>query len=138
MLRTAFAFVSGLFASMIAITFLELANAKLLFPPPPGMDFTNARQVDAFVASMPASAQALLVFGWSAGAFVGGGVAARIAERHRLAVALAIGALVAVGVVVNAAGIHHPAWVTAAGVLLPVPLAWLAAWLVQRMGPRVA
>jgi hypothetical protein len=136
MLRTAFAFVSGLFATMIAITFVELANARLLFPPPPGMDFTDARQVDAFVASMPASALVLLVLGWCAGAFIGGGVAARIAEHHRSLLALAIGALVAIGVLFNAADIHHPAWVTAAGVVLPIPLAWLAARLVQRFGTR--
>ena len=137
MLRTAFAFVTGLFATMIAITFIELANAKL-FPPPPGMDFTDVRQVDAFVASMPTSALVLLVLGWCAGAFIGGGVAARIAERHRMVLALAIGALVAVGVLFNAADIHHPAWVMGAGVVLPIPLAWLAARLVQRFGTRAA
>jgi len=137
MLRTAFAFVAGLFAAMIAITFIELANARLLYPPPQGMDFTDARQVEAFIAAMPTGALALLVLGWCAGAFVGGGVAARIAQQYRTLLALAIGALVAIGVVSNATGIHHPAWVTASGVLLPIPLAWLAATLVRRFDARV-
>lgn len=136
MLRNAFAFISGVFASMIVITFVELADAKLVYAPPPGMDFTDPAQVDAFVAGMPATALAMVLAGWCLGAFVGGGVAARLAETHRTALAIAIGALVAFGVAMNAMQDHHPAWVMVGGLVLPIPLAWLAASLVQRFGPR--
>ena len=59
-------------------------------------------------------------------AFAGGWVAARIA-RHRMAAALIIGVLVLAGVIANNAMIPHPLWMTVAGIVLPLPLAWLAA-----------
>lgn len=133
MLRNAFAFISGVFASMIVITFVELADAKFVHAPPPGMDFKDPAQVDAFVASMPMAALAMVLGGWCLGAFVGGGVAARLAQTHRIALALSIGALVVFGVAMNAAQVHHPAWVVGGGLLLPLPLAWAAAQLVQRI-----
>jgi hypothetical protein len=136
MLRNAFAFISGVFASMIVVTFVELADATLLYPPPPGLDFKDPAQVDAFVAGMPASALAMVLAGWCLGAFVGGGVAARLAETHRVALAASIGALVAFGVAMNALQVHHPAWVVVGGLVLPVPLAWLAAQLVFRRASR--
>ena len=68
----------------------------------------------------------LVLIGWVLGAFLGGWVAARIA-RHRRAAALVIGALVVLGVVANNMMIPHPLWMTIAGVLLPIPAAWLAA-----------
>lgn len=131
MLRTLFAFVSGVFAMMIVITFVELANAKLFFPPPAGMDWANSQTVAAFVASLPLSAMLLVLSGWLLGAFVGATVAARIAERHRLACALGIGALVVLGVLDSARSISHPSWMIVLGVLLPLPLAWLGARLAQ-------
>lgn len=131
MLRTLFAFVSGVFAMMIVITFIELANAKFFFPPPSGMDWTDSRAVTAFVASLPASAMALVLIGWLLGAFVGAAVAARIAERHRLPCALGIGVLVMLGVLDSARTISHPTWMIVLGVLLPLPLAWLGARLAE-------
>jgi hypothetical protein len=132
MLRTLFAFVSGVFAMMIVITFIELANAKFFFPPPAGMDWRDAGAVAAFLASLPVAAKILVLAGWLLGALVGATVAARIAERHRLACALGIGALVVLGVLDSARSISHPAWMIALGVLLPLPLAWLGAQLAQK------
>jgi len=130
-LRTLFALISGVFAMMIVITFVELANAKLLFPPPAGMDWNDSAAVAAFAASMPTAAMAMVLFGWLLGAFVGAVVAARIALRHRLPCALLVAALVVAGTIHSALTIPHPTWMIAAGILLPWPLAWLAARLAQ-------
>ena len=132
MLRRIFAIISGLFAMMIVITFVELANVKFFFPPPPGLDLTSPEAIAAYVPTMPVMAFVVVLFGWLLGAFAGGLVAARIAERRQVAFALAIGAVDAALVAINALSIPHPAWVTAAGVLLPMPMAWLGARLVQK------
>jgi Na+-transporting NADH:ubiquinone oxidoreductase subunit NqrB len=132
MLRSLFAIVSGLFAMMIVITFSELANAKFFFPLPAGLDLNDAATVAAYAATMPASAMAAVLAGWLLGAFIGAGVAAKIAEHYRLGCALLIGAIDVALTAMNALSIPHPAWVIAAGVLLPIPLAWLAATLVQK------
>ena len=131
MLRTVFAFISGVFATMIIITFVELANAKFFYPPPAGLDWTNTQSVASFAASLPTSAMAIVLAGWLLGAFVGAAVAARIAIRSAMPCALLIGAVVAAGVIDSGMTIPHPTWVIAIGVLLPIPLAYLAAKLFQ-------
>jgi hypothetical protein len=40
--------------------------------------------------------------------------------------------VIVVGVIANAVMIPHPPWMTIAGVLLPVPAAWLGARLATR------
>lgn len=138
MLRTIFAVVSGIFAMMIVITFVELANAKCFFPPPAGMDWNDAAAVAAFAASLPTAAKAMVLSGWLLGAFVGAATAALITTQHRLACALLVGALVVAGTIQSALSFAHPAWMTAAGVLLPLPLAYLAARLAARLADRLA
>jgi hypothetical protein len=135
MLRSVFALCAGLFAAMIAITGMELVNAKWLYPPPPGADFRDPAQLQAFVAAMPSSALAMVVAGWLLGALAGGVVAARLETRHPLVPAGLVGAFIAIGTLLNAQAVPHPAWVVAAGTVLPIPLALLAAGLVRRVWP---
>ena len=96
------------------------------------MDWADSQAVAAFAASLPTAAMAVVLAGWLLGAFVGAGVAAGIAERYRQTCALLVGALVVAGTIHSALSIPHPGWVIAAGVLLPLPLAYLAARLVQK------
>ena len=135
MLRSLFALCAGLFAAMIAITGVELANAKWLHPVPPGFDFRDPAQVQAFVAAMPTSALALVVAGWLLGAFAGGAVAGRLETRHPWLPAGLVGAFIAIGTLLNAQAVPHPAWVVATGTVLPIPLALLGASLVRMVWP---
>ena len=135
MLRSVFALCAGLFAAMIAITGMELANAKWLYPPPPGADFRDPAQLQAFVAAMPPSALALIAAGWLLGAFAGGAIAARLEERNPWLPAALVGAFIAIGTLLNARAVPHPGWVVAVGTLLPVPLALLGARLVRMVWP---
>ena len=132
MLRNLFALVSGLFAMMIVITFIELANARFVYPPPPGIDWNNSSAVAAFASGMPTTALLLVLLGWLVGAFVGASVAARLAGSYNVWLALLIGLLVSAGVVHSALTIPHPTWMIALGVALPPVLAWLAALRVQK------
>ncbi len=128
MLRNIFAVLTGLFAMVIVITFVELANARLFFPPPPGMDWSNKRAVAAFAASLPTTALLVVLAGWLLGAMAGAAVAATLADRLRRVCAALIGVAVVAGVVQNAMAFPHPTWITVAGVLLPLPLAWLTGY----------
>lgn len=132
MLRNLFALISGLFAMMIVITFVELANAKFVFPPPAGIDWNNTEAVAAFAQTMPTSALAIVLLGWLLGAFVGASVAARLAGSRKLWLALVVGLLVSAGVVDSALKIPHPTWMIVLGVALPPLLAWLAAARIQK------
>ena len=132
MLRNLFALLSGAFATMIVITFLAIANARLVYPPPAGIDFSQAAQANAFIADMPLAALLLLALSWPLGAFAGGWVVGKLADRHRGALAALLGVLVSAGVVHSAMTVVHPTWVVAVGVGLPPLLAWFAARLAQR------
>jgi hypothetical protein len=96
-----------------------------LFPIPAGLDPNNHAHLPAIMAAMTMAAKLMIVGGWCLGAFVGAGVAARLAN-HRLIAALIVGALVVAGTLANASEIPHPQWMTTVGTLLPLPLAWLA------------
>lgn len=132
MLRSLFAIISGIFATMIVTTFMALASAKFWFPPPIGMDLTNPEIKAAYIATMPVMALSVILLGWLLGAFAGAAVAATLALPHRMPCALVVGALSAVLIGLNAMTTPHPTWMVATGVLLPLPLAYLAAKLVQK------
>ena len=131
MLRTILGILAGLVAMFATITAIEFCG-QLVFPPPPGLDPTDPAQLERVMALLPLGAKALVVAAWAAGAFVGGWLAARIARHPRVAAGV-VGGVVALGVVAMVAEMPaHPWWMSALGLLLPVPLALLAARLARR------
>jgi cyanate permease len=101
-----------------------------LFPPPPGLNPQSQADLATIIAQAPGGAMAMLVVAWIAGAFTGGYTAARISHRHKRGAAVAVAVLVMLGV----CGMiwlvpNHPVWVSALGLLLPIPAALLAAGL---------
>jgi len=131
--RTILGILAGLVVAWLAMTICEFASL-FLHRPPVGLDLRDPQALAAHIAAAPLSAMLVVVVGWALAAFVGAWVAARIA-RHRRAAALVIGLLVLAGVIANIAMIPHPLWMTVAGLVLPLPLAWLAARIAS---PRVA
>lgn len=123
--RTILGILAGLVVAWLTMSACEFASLYL-HRPPVGMDLRDPQALAVHIAAAPASAMLVVVAGWTLAALLGGWVAARIA-RHRRTAALVIGALVVLGVVANNMMIPHPLWMTIAGVLLPIPAAWLAA-----------
>jgi len=132
MLRTMLAIVTGLITAMLVIFGVE-AVGLLFFPPPAGMRLETEADLARLVAMASPAAKAWLVFGWALGSFIGAWVAARISHRHRRIAALAVALFIVAGTAMNAMVIAHPLWMNLLGILLPVPLALLAARVV---GPR--
>ena len=132
MLRSLLAIVAGLITAMLVIFGVE-AVGMLLFPPPAGMPLDTEADLARLVALSSPAAKAWLVSGWALGSFVGAWVAARISRRHRRIAALVVALFIIAGTVMNAMAIAHPLWMNVLGILLPVPLALLAARLA---GPR--
>jgi len=127
--RTIAGVVLGVVVAWLTIMLAEFASAPL-HPMPAGFDMHDPASVAAFVATLPVAALLLVLAGWVLGALVGSHVAARIARKPLPA--LAVGMVIVVGVIANAVMIPHPTWMTIAGVLLPVPAAWLGARLAMR------
>ena len=116
--------LAGLVVAWVSIALCEFASV-FLHRPPLGVDLRDPRALAAHIDAAPVQAMLLVVIGWSLAAFLGGWVAARIA-RHRRVAALVVGAFVVLGVIANNMMIPHPQWMTITGVVLPIPLAWLA------------
>lgn len=126
MLRTILAVVAGLIVAVVIMTCSEMIGTHL-FPLPEGFSKDNPADWAALMQAMPVSAKLWVVLGWCVASFAGGWVAATISRLHKRGAALAIGVLIVAGCIANAVLIPHPWWMTALGVLLPVPLALLAA-----------
>ena len=130
MLRTLLAIVTGLITAMLVIFGVE-AIGLLLFPPPAGMRLDTEADLAKLVAMSSPAAKAWLVFGWALGSFVGAWVAARISRQHRRIAALAVALFIVAGTLMNAMVIAHPIWMNLLGIVLPIPLALLAARLAE-------
>lgn len=128
MLRTILGVLAGA-AVMFAVIMAIEAAGHGFYPPPAGLDPMNPAHEAAFaqfVATMPVAGKAMLALAWTLGAFAGGFVAAKIA-RHPRGAAVLIALLVISGVVGMILRVPHPSWLAAAGLLLPIPAALLAA-----------
>lgn len=132
--RTILAVAVGVVVAWLAIVLSQFAGAAA-YPPPPGLDVTDPAQLASFIQAAPPMAMALVLGGWVLGALAGGWTAARISRRYPRIAALLVGALVLAGVIANAMLIPHPLWMALAGVLLPLPAAWLGARLARPAPP---
>jgi len=130
MIRSTLAVLLGLVVALATMLLLEYIGMSL-FPLPPDIDLDNEADLARLVASATIDKKLWVLAGWTIAAFAGGWTAAKTSRRHRPGAALCVGALIVAGVVLNTALLPHPAWMTVAGVLLPVPAAWLA-WRATR------
>ena len=129
--RTILGMLLGVVTMMFTIYAIE-SIGHLLYPPPAGLDPRNPDHLQMIVAVAPAGAMAMLVLGWTVGTFVGGWVGARIA-RHARAAAIAVALFVMAGVAGMIVMVpEHPKWVSVLGLLLPIPVALIAARLAGR------
>lgn len=129
--RTILGMLVGILTMMLTVYSFEFLG-HVLYPPPTGLDPKNPEQLQMIIADAPVGAMLMLVFAWVAGAFVGGWVAARIG-RHARAAAIAIALFVMAGVAGMIVMIpDHPRWVSTLGLLLPIPVALIAARLAGR------
>jgi hypothetical protein len=134
--RTLLGILAGLVSMWLVTWCIEFAS-HALYPPPPGLDPRDMQHLGAILAAAPFAALAMLVGAWLLGAFAGGFVAAKIA-RHPRAAATIVALVTVLGVVAMIFLVPgHPAWVSALGVLLPVPLALLGARLARSKRPAI-
>lgn len=133
--------VAGVLAMGVVVSGVEWTVIGL-FPLPPGLDPTRPDDLARILASAAPGALLGVVLAWVAGAFVGGAAAAAISRRWPRMAAACVGLVVVAAALqmqadimqagIMQAGIPgHPTWMTVSGVLLPVPAALMAAWLVR-------
>ncbi|MBK6767910.1 MAG: hypothetical protein IPG72_02540 [Ardenticatenales bacterium] len=129
--RSGVTVVSGLIVGGLVVAVVE-GLSVFLFPPPPGMDFSNPEAYGAFMATLPAGAFVLVGAAWMAGAVAGGAVAGWLGGARADVDGGIVGLILAAGSVMNLLNYAHPAWMWAPA-LLTVPAAWyVARWVSGR------
>ncbi len=142
-LRSLAALVVGILVTGLVVVGVETLGHQL-FPAknPVAMDPGDVGAMRDFVRSLPTGALGFVVAAWTLGAFFGSVAAIRIARSHQAILAWVIGGLTLAMAGVAMWQIPHPAWMMAAGVVLPLVAVGVAVrWLVPRPlapGPHIS
>jgi hypothetical protein len=137
MLRTVLAVLAGLVVMFLCVSLVE-GLGHVLYPPPPGVDLRDPDVVKALIGQLPLMALVFVVIAWALGAFAGAWTAARLSREHRMGAALSIAVAMLIASGWSMWMIPHPGWLIAAGLALPLPLAWIAARLATPTPSRFA
>lgn len=125
------ALLAGAVAGGGSIFLLE-SLAHVAFPPPPGVDWSDAAAAAAALGAVPAGAFVAVWLAHALGTGLAAWTAARLAPKSALAHGLAVGLLFWIGGVANLFAMPHPGWFVA----LELPVYPLAAWIGARRAWR--
>jgi len=123
--------VAGTLVAFLCVFGIE-ALGHIVFPPPAGTDLTDPAQVARLMDLMPPAALAFVLAAWFLGTLAGAWVANAVAQSGLAGWIVAL--LVVAAGAYTMIMIAHPAWMWAAGLLLPLAAAWLAQRLTRRAG----
>ncbi|MEM7222356.1 MAG: hypothetical protein AAF495_05220 [Pseudomonadota bacterium] len=130
-LRPVSGFLLGVIVAFSAVALVQRLG-HLVFPPPAGLDTSDARAVAAALEQLPVGALLFLVAGWALGSYAGAAVATWIARAPSPLPGLAVGAVVLGATLLTLFNLPHPTWMMMAGALVPLPAAWLGARSIAR------
>ncbi len=124
-MRIVLGVVAGMVIAVLCVFGIEMVG-HLVYPPPSGIDPSDPADLEGLMAAVPIGALAFVIAAWLVGSLLGAWAANAIGRRAVAGWIVAL--LIIAGGVWTMATIPHPAWMWAAGILLPL----LAAWLAQR------
>jgi len=114
--RSFIAIVAGMVVAVTCVSVFDLI-AGSFHPVPEGFDPKNWEQVKAHAANAPTPALLVVLLGWVVGAFAGGVVSSRIAERKRKGYAYIISTLILAATISNFFTVPHPMWMMTAAII---------------------
>ena len=100
----------------------------LIFPMPDGVSWNDSEAINEWIKGLPQSAFILVLVAHVSQAFVGGFVAALIAKRNMMCVAIAVGVLSLAAGIMNLLMIPAPSWLW-----VEIPLYLVAAWVAGKL-----
>ena len=125
-LRSILAVLAGCFDAGLVTLVLE-GLGHWIFPPPPGVDFSDHAAVAKIMDQLPLGALVFVLAGWSVGTAVGAATAAWLAPGAAIVPGLIVGLVMLTLGVTTMLIIPHPAWFWVAAVTLTPALAWFGA-----------
>ena len=128
MLRDVGAAIAGIVTAFALILGIEHVG-HMIYPPPEGLDFSDAEAMQPYVASLPAPALLFPMFAWFIATFVGTLVASVLGTARPIIFAVVVGTLILAGTITNLIWIPHPLWFSVIAILGIIASAWLAVML---------
>lgn len=125
MFRSVLAAIAGLVVANVIVFAVEFTNSKL-HPFPPGFDMNDPAQISAFIATLPASAFAVVWVAWVLGAFAGTFVTKQLTPGCSNRPAIVVAVLFFLFCVINMLMVPHPL-LFVVGSIVATPLASLLA-----------
>lgn len=128
---------SALVGILVAFAMVALIQrlGHAIYPPPPELAEADARALAAAVATLPLGSLLFVVAAWAIGSFAGAAVASLLTRGVSLLPGLAVGALVLAATAMTLFALPHPVWMMIAGLVLPLPAAWLGCRAARRAPP---
>jgi hypothetical protein len=107
--------VLGVIVAVILVWVIEEIGHSI-YPPPPGLDFSDPEAMKAYVDSLPLGALLSVAIAWFAGSLGGTFAACRLGAARSIVYAPIVGGMMFVGAAINFAAIPHPWWFLIIGV----------------------
>ncbi len=125
MIRNAAAIIGGIAIAFLTVMLVDMLN-HAIYPPPPGLDFTDPDAIRPYLDTLPIGAFLLIMASSMVAAFVGTLVASYVGTIQPRNCAIIVGGMVFAATVANFIAIPHPMWLAVATLLGVVVSAWAA------------
>jgi hypothetical protein len=130
-LRRIGAVIAGLAGAFLVVMAAEALTHRM-FPPPPGTNMQDMAQVKTYVASLPLTAYAVVLLGWTVGTLIATSVSTCIARTP--VTGYIVGAILLAAGVMNAITIPQPLWFSIASFVIFIAMTVVGTTLAR---PRV-
>jgi hypothetical protein len=134
-LRNVLALLAAAMVGSILIACIQAVGGKL-YPPPPGMNFTDRAAVEQFMATLPLPAFLIVLGSYLVGVTASAWLACKLSVTEKLRQGVMIGVLFIVASVMNLTSIPHPAWFWVANLVIVPVAAWLGLRLAGQLPAR--
>ena len=135
MIRNAASIVGGIVIAFVTVKLVGMLN-HTIYPPPPGLDFSDPEAIRPYLDTLPIGAFLLIMASSVVAAFVGTLVACFVGSIQPRNCAIIVGGMVFAATVANFIAIPHPLWLAVATLLGVIVSAWLAMQLAERMANK--
>ncbi len=108
--------VVGIIVAFVLVLVVEKIG-HMVYPPPEGLDFTDAEAMGDYIATLPIGAFLFVAGAWFVGATVGTCAACAIGTAKPMYLAVLVGGLVFIAASVNLVMFPHPIWFSVLGLV---------------------
>ena len=114
--RNILAGVVGVIVAFALVWIVEMIG-HTVYPPPEGLDFTDADAMGNYIATLPIGAFLFVAGAWFVGATAGTCAACAIGTAKPMYLAVLVGGLVFIAASVNLVMFPHPIWFSVLGLV---------------------